>query len=214
MIVSGADCTRIGGLLLGLGAALWIGRASAQQQQWPSASGTGGTLNGPVVQAPDAQGTKLAPPPALPGALPNGVVPQERSTADMQPTDALFDAISRGDIAAARDAINRGADLEARNILGLTPLEASVDLRRNDISFLLLSLRGTVRRPAAATAAAVPVPVQRETRKTRQAAHAATLAATPAPRTPAPPLAKQFAGDGGAPIPDSGFLGFDRGAQR
>ena len=33
------------------------------------------------------------------------------SAGDLQPTDALFDAINRGDIAAARDALNRGADL-------------------------------------------------------------------------------------------------------
>ena len=46
----------------------------------------------------------------------------------MEPNDALFDAINRGDIAAARDAISRGADLGARNILGMTPMELSVDL--------------------------------------------------------------------------------------
>ena len=59
----------------------------------------------------------------------------------MQPTDALFDAINRGDIATARDAISRGADLQGQNILGMTPLELSIDLGRNDISFLLLSMR-------------------------------------------------------------------------
>jgi ankyrin repeat protein len=60
----------------------------------------------------------------------------------MPPTDALFDAINRGDIAAARDALNRGADLNGVNVLGMTPMELSVDLGRNDISFLLLSMRG------------------------------------------------------------------------
>ena len=61
----------------------------------------------------------------------------------MEPTEALFDAINRGDIAAARDAISRGAELNGHNILGMTPMELSVDLGRNDISFLLLSMRGT-----------------------------------------------------------------------
>ena len=59
----------------------------------------------------------------------------------MEPNEALFDAINRGDIGAARDAISRGADLQGHNILGMTPLELSVDLGRNDISFLLLSMR-------------------------------------------------------------------------
>jgi hypothetical protein len=59
----------------------------------------------------------------------------------MEPTDALFDAINRGDIGTARDAISRGADLHGHNVLGMTPLELSVDLGRNDISFMLLSMR-------------------------------------------------------------------------
>ena len=59
----------------------------------------------------------------------------------MSPNDALFDAINRGDIAAARDALSRGAELDAHNLLGMTPMELSVDLGRNDISFLLLSYR-------------------------------------------------------------------------
>src|ERR1700757_1385559 len=65
-----------------------------------------------------------------------------RPPSDMEPTDALFDAINRGDIGAARDAISRGADLRGHNVLGMTPMELSVDLGRNDISFLLLSMRG------------------------------------------------------------------------
>ena len=59
----------------------------------------------------------------------------------MAPTAALFDAINRGDIIAARDALNRGADLNAQNVLGMTPIDLSVDLGRNDITFLLLSMR-------------------------------------------------------------------------
>ena len=67
--------------------------------------------------------------------------PSNRAPTDMEPTEALFDAINRGDIATARDAISRGADLHGHNILGMTPLELSVDLGRNDISFMLLSMR-------------------------------------------------------------------------
>ena len=85
---------------------------------------------------------KIPPPPALPGAASTGSpAPANHAPVDMQPTDALFDAINRGDIATARDAISRGADLHGQNILGMTPLELSIDLGRNDISFLLLSMR-------------------------------------------------------------------------
>src|SRR4051812_22029854 len=88
---------------------------------------------------------KVLPPPALPGAAQNAgrVTPSFRPPTDMEPTDALFDAINRGDISAARDAISRGAELNGHNILGMTPMELSIDLGRNDISFLLLSMRGT-----------------------------------------------------------------------
>ena len=91
------------------------------------------------MSKPDA-----APPPALPGAAShaNSVAPATKNPTDMSPNDALFDAINRGDIAGARDALSRGAELEAHNVLGMTPMELSVDLGRNDISFLLLSYRG------------------------------------------------------------------------
>ncbi|MBO0711951.1 MAG: ankyrin repeat domain-containing protein, partial [Acetobacteraceae bacterium] len=58
----------------------------------------------------------LPPPPSLPGAQDNGrAAPSDKIPTDMLPTDALFDAIDRGDIASARDAINRGADLNGHN---------------------------------------------------------------------------------------------------
>ncbi len=75
-------------------------------------------------------------------AEPTAVAPAERVPTDMPPTEALFDAINRGDLTGAKDAIGRGADIHGHNVLGLTPLELSVDLGRNTISFLLLSLRG------------------------------------------------------------------------
>ena len=82
-------------------------------------------------------------PDAVPGDKARApAAPSTRVAGDMQPTDALFDAINRGDIATARDALNRGADLNGVNVLGMTPMELSVDLGRNDISFLLLSMRG------------------------------------------------------------------------
>src|ERR1700742_258930 len=90
-----------------------------------------------------AEKPPVAAPDAIPGATARApAAPASKGTADLSPTDALFDAINRGDIAAARDALNRGADLNGVNILGMTPMELSVDLSRNDISFLLLSMRG------------------------------------------------------------------------
>jgi hypothetical protein len=184
-----------------------------------------------------AQEAKPAPPPpdALPGASVNRdrVTPAERSDAEMDPNDALFDSINRGDISSARDAISRGADLQARNILGMTPLELSVDLSRNDITFLLLSMRGMDdshgRPPLVATAEAKPGRAGRAGRHGVATVADATPGAAPrqpgvpAGRAPAttpvaerrsPRLAQLYAGNGGAPVPSAGFLGFDSGTAR
>jgi hypothetical protein len=161
------------------------------------------------------------PPDAIPGAKPREpAAPATRASGDMQPTDALFDAINRGDIASARDALNRGADMNGVNILGMTPMELSVDLGRNDISFLLLSMRGEDSgrgsralgrnapspEPASKTAQAgrpgKSVPGKTLPNKTAQAAN--IPAATKPLATP-----KLFANDGGTPLPSAGFLGFD-----
>jgi|SRR5579872_6104688 len=162
---------------------------------------------------------KVQPPPALPGAAPNAstVVPSERPPMDMEPNDALFDSINRGDIAGARDAINRGADLSARNVLGMTPMELSVDLGRNDISFMLLSMRGgdsgAPRRLPAAAATAAKSPAARQAKQVP--VHSAPITparATASAQQPAPAeTARLYSGDGGAPVPSAGFLGFDSG---
>ena len=159
----------------------------------------------PVVEAPDA----------VPGARARGpVAPATKVAADMRPNEALFDAINRGDIAAARDSLNRGADLDAVNILGMTPMELSVDLGRNDISFLLLSMRGedSGRGSSASgrsNAGSPPPPI-----KTAGATNPPAPARTAAVPAPAKPVAtpKLFANDGGTPLPSAGFLGFGRSA--
>ncbi len=170
-----------------------------------SSLGTSNSEN--AKQAPQQQ------PPAVPGATrsPVGAAPASKLPTDLSPNDALFDAINRGDIDVARDAIARGADLDARNLLGMTPMELSVDLGRNDISFLLLSYRGggsgsqgQPRVAGSGPEAGAKPPAG----KTAKQAHAAKQApvAVAAPRTP-----RLFAGDGGTPIPAAGFLGFDSG---
>lgn len=164
------------------------------------------------------QTSKILPqPPALPGAVSSGgAAPATKIPLDMSPNDALFDAINRGDVAAARDALGRGADLRAHNILGMTPMEVSVDLGRNDISFLLLSYRGSDQSngrqpPAAVTAVAVQpaAPTKAAPAKTAQRNPIVPVkAVVPAPMPAAPQTPRLFANDGGAPVPSAGFLGF------
>lgn len=162
------------------------------------------------------------PPDAIPGAKPREpAAPATRASGDMQPTDALFDAINRGDIASARDALNRGADMNGVNILGMTPMELSVDLGRNDISFLLLSMRredggGRASGAPGADAPAFP-PAGKTARAEKHGAPGKPIPARTAQATgiiPNKPVAapKLFANDGGSPVPNAGFLGFDRSA--
>jgi hypothetical protein len=146
-----------------------------------------------------------APPPALPGAQSGAATPSQRVPTDMPPTESLFDGVNRGDIAAVRDALSRGADLNAVNVLGITATDLAVDLGRNDISFLLLSMRGAntaPRAPREPVAAPAPSP--------RQAAQPRTVAAGKLPvASEAISAPRLFAHDGGAPVPSAGFLGFD-----
>lgn len=143
------------------------------------------------AQAEKEQAAK-APPPAIPGAVSSGeAAPASRNPAEMSPNDALFDAINRGDGPAARDAINRGAQLEAKNVLGQTPLDAAIEANRNDITFLLLSLRGTVAAPRTAGGPA----------RTVKSAPVKLATQHKAP-------ARIATADRGAPNPEAGFTGF------
>ncbi|MES2712055.1 MAG: ankyrin repeat domain-containing protein, partial [Pseudomonadota bacterium] len=144
------------------------------------------------------------------------------TTRVLEPTAALFDAITRGDLPAARDAVARGADLDQRNVLGLTPVDAAVDRGRNEILFYLLSARSTVRNPSAPPEAN-DTPQQRAARQraltaerlaAERAATRAAAAPAPVQRAAAPHSPRLFANDGGAPRPEIGFLGFDAGRGR
>jgi hypothetical protein len=155
-------------------------------------------------------------PPSLPGTkAPVEAAAPTASPADMTPTEALFDAINRGDVAGSRDAVNRGADLRGVNVLGLTPLELSVDLGRNDISFMLLSMRDgdATSRSATRTGAERPDPasaVLRSGASPRAPSRSRVAAATPSnePTAEGPRL---YSGNGGTPIPAAGFVGFSPG---
>ena len=200
---------------LALGVMLSVFASSAALAQLGAGPvGTNGNIAGrrnPVEEKP-----ALPAPSAIPGAKARGpVAPASRPVGDMRPTDALFDAINRGDIAAARDALNRGADLNGINVLGMTPMELSVDLGRNDISFLLLSMRGedSGRGSRAVSHDAVaPEPAAKPTRTAKRVKPPKSVQAAKAGEV-APPVApaKLFANDGGgAPLPNAGFLGFDQ----
>ena len=168
--------------------------------------------------APDAPRRAPAPS-AVPGARaePTVVTPADRQATELGPNEALFDAINRGDLPVAKDAISRGADLSATNILGLTPLELAIDLGRNDISFLLLSLRGatgsTALRAAPQQGSAPPASVAAGPSRAERRAQllADRLASRPLARQAGAslPTAPLYAGGGGTPIPQAGFLGFD-----
>ena len=211
--------------LIGIGSSLLPGHASAQSIADES-------VKGPTVQGkPDARPAPLAPASAIPGASnAEKAAPVQHGATDLAPNDALFDAINRGDIASARDAINRGADFNARNVLGLTPLDQSIDLSRNDITFLLLSLRGAT--PGVGAYGPL-TPSQAAKLNGKQGAPASapqptrTASSTPAPRQVAPapaprpvsnaslsasaPAVAQYPaprpGNGGTPSPQNGFLG-------
>ncbi len=149
-------------------------------------------------------------PAALPGVAPkqSAIAPPTRIPSMMSPTDELFDAINRGDMVAVRDALGRGADLSATNELGLAPLDLAIDLGRNDICFLLLSMRTPspvpVVKAAAQPTSSNPGTAHRATRERPQAGLTRANAVAPGQ----PSLPTLFAGDGGAPVPRAGFLGF------
>ena len=203
--------------VLAFAAALALLFAGSAHAQMPG-SGGAARMPPPVKKPGQTQADNPAPPPALPGAQ-NNFAPAERTATDLSPNDALFDAINRGDIAAARDSINRGADLGAKNLLGMTPLEVSVDLSRNNITFLLLSMRGpTAPAPRHASVPAAVAGAAGAKSATGSAAPVPKKLAAVPPRKPAPSAAppaqpvalRQYAGPSnpGTPVPQAGFLGF------
>ena len=167
-----------------------------------------------MIRPQQNQAAPQGPAPALPGltARRQPAPIAGDPAANLSPNAALFDAISRGDLGAAREAVARGANLEARNALGLSPLDAAVDQGRNDIVFYLLSTRDMGRGPvisepsvaglATPRAAATPAPRPQAT----QPATAVAAAAPAAPRN-----AQLWAGNGGTARAEIGFLGFDAG---
>jgi hypothetical protein len=207
-------------LSLFLGATALSAHVRAQGVQLPPNVGnfqgfTGAPTVGGVAPPSPFRGPQRPPPAALPGAQSSaGAAPPVQTPMLLSPTDALFDAIDRGDIAAARDAIGRGADLNGRNVLGMTPVQLSIDLSRNDITFLLLA-NGAAQAPGAPSATAgstgAAALLTGKGAKVAKATHRPPRSVQTVAAPPPPQMPRLFAGNGGAPNPSAGFLGFDPG---
>ncbi|WP_428375020.1 ankyrin repeat domain-containing protein [Lichenicoccus sp.] len=177
--------------------------AAAHAQMSMGSGGGGGGADDAAAEEAKAAAAAAAPPPALPGAVPSDeAAPRGHVPLDVNPNAALFDAINRGDLTAAKDALSRGADLQAVNILGQKPLDMAIDLNRNDITFVLLSMRtqgadGGTQIASAQGGNAGGVAVEASAARRRSPVQEA-----------ADLRARRLAEDGGAARPDIGFLGF------
>jgi hypothetical protein len=174
-----------------------------------------------MIRPPERPNVTPTPAPALPGlsARPSPQpIPPGENAAVLSPNAALFDAIVRGDLGAVRDAVSRGADLNARNAIGLTPIDAAVDQGRHEIAFYLLSASDMARGgppppPGPGGLDAPPAdPAPRAARRDAALLQAArTPARNQAQPAATPRAARLWANDGGSPQPEIGFLGFDAG---
>ena len=143
-------------------------------------------FRGPVTPRGAEQPGQRQSPAALPGLVGRRApapIPADPEVSNLSPNDALFDAINRGDLVAAREAVGRGASIDARNVLGLTATDSAVDQGRTEILFYLLSVRGTARGGSGPPPEAAAPP--RETPAQRRAAAAAAAAAAREAERPA-----------------------------
>ncbi len=143
------------------------------------------------------------PPPALPGG--SAIDPDSLSQVQIDtenPTKVLFSAINHDNYAEARAAINRGARLNAKNALGETPIEMSVALNRNNITFMLLSMRQS-------DEMAAPAPVMPVGAKIPAAGKPPSLRKRKPVFQPGPAIPSPVSQSPGIPNPSAGFLGFN-----
>jgi hypothetical protein len=184
--------------------------APALAQEGPSSGppSSGGASPSGNLQAPPLQpksNDNQVLPPALPGA--GDVAPTTAPSVAKQqsgdPTTQLFTAINGNDYASAQDAISRGADLNAQNALGETPIDLSVSLNRNSITFMLLAARNDSGDGSDASGPMPSAAAASGTSKTggQSAATPIKLIGTPTPAATNSP---------GTPNPSAGFLGFGK----
>jgi ankyrin repeat protein len=186
--------------------ALALATPPALAQSAPASTGgssPSGNLQAPPLQ-PKSDDNQVLPP-ALPGA--GNVAPSTAPSVAKQqsgdPTTQLFTAINGNDYASAQDAISRGADLNAQNALGETPIDLSVSLNRNSITFMLLAARNDSG-DGSNESGPMPSPAVSGVAPKGSASAAATpikLIGTPTPAASNNP---------GTPNPSAGFLGFGK----
>jgi ankyrin repeat protein len=188
--------------LLAAAFALLFGAAlPAAAQLSPNGSGAASGFNNPNQLQPKRSAPDLAPP-GLPGGsapvLATGPNLQKPGTGD--PTAQLFTAVNNADYNSAQDAVSRGADINAQNNFGETPLDLSIALNHNSITFMLLSARNEGgEAPPSNVVTATTLPAHAPSHK---------LHATPA-RMLTPIHQAAPVNDPGTPNPDAGFLGFN-----
>jgi hypothetical protein len=178
---------------------LSLAATPALAQMAPGMGGMGSMAGGNAPQ-PRQRVPDIAPagvPGAVTAPLSTGPTLQKPGTGD--PTAALFTAINKNDYGAAQDAVSRGANLNAQNPLGETPLDMSVALNRSTITFMLLAARNE---EGGGTA---PVPAAPPARHHAPAPTYIVSARTAAPRPLPVPV---MGNDPGTPDAAAGFLGF------
>lgn len=177
-----------------------IGTAAAQMPI------PGAPMAGPAIH-PHVRNQE-PPPPALPGAAgSDGMSIGAVAAANENPTKLLFSAINHGDYTEARAAVSRGASLDTRNALGETPIEMSVELNRNAITFMLLSVRREDGSPSGgAPPPAMPLPTTRT--PAFQVARSRPRPERTRPVRTRPVRMPAAADQPGVPDPSAGFLGF------
>lgn len=173
--------------------------ASPALAQMAPGLGTGPLGGGDMIGGNAPQPRQSVPniaPAGVPGAVsaPPATGPSlQKDIGD--PTTALFNAIVKNDYGAAQGAVGRGADLNAQNPLGETPLDMSVALNRSAITFMLLAARNE-----AGDSPSAPSP---------HAARVPTVTVSDHTRAPRPQPVPVMGNDPGTPDPAAGFLGFN-----
>ncbi|MEX2643939.1 MAG: hypothetical protein WD270_10820, partial [Acetobacterales bacterium] len=99
-------------------------------------------LIGAVASAVPAKAQPVPPPPTVqdgrPGPNASSPPPEIESRGA---NDRLFDAINANNLERAKQAVQAGADVDARNTFGSSAIDLAVDLGRYDIAFYLMSFR-------------------------------------------------------------------------
>ncbi len=193
-------------LVLGFAAHQAVAQSAPQSSGGSSPSGT---MQAPPLQ-PKSNDNQVLPP-ALPGAGDQSLntAPSVAKPQTGDPTVQLFTAINANNYNSAQDAISRGADLNGQNALGETPIDLSVSLNRNSITFMLLGARNDSGDDPDATGPTSAVPA---TKYSSKSAHGKTLAKTQA-AVPIKLIENPNAAPGnnpGTPNAQAGFLGFDK----